>query len=304
MRCKSCSKRQNRVVKDELCSKRHNMATGRIFLFLFKPVVWVVKSFCRTGRMFREALGAVIPLRKATTLWRSRENAWVVVEKMSHDTLSSSLVLCRDEVQQPNPLPESREIDEPAVISARPENTLQEHLVSESDAVAALTGPSQWTLPSHATPEELEGAVAPPSVAPDLQFYQGTDVASRLPRRVMGHIDPSPFAHAKWGKEGDECAICLGVMAAGEHVSDLPGYNQICNHTFHLQCAAEWLTTRVEEGKKGCCPVCNAEIVQPILAVGRRPRAVSSELPFPWVPCIMSLLVLAGIILILYCIVQ
>ena len=231
---------------------------------------------------------------------------------MSHDTLSSSLVLCSGEVQQPNPLAESREIDEPAVaMSVRAENTLEEHLVSESDAAVALAGPSQWTVP-HAPPGDSEGAAAPPSVVLDLQFYQGTDFTSRLPRRVMGHIDQSPFAHAKWGKEGDDCAICLGVMAAGEHVSDLPGLDQICNHTFHLKCAAEWLTTRIEAGKKGCCPVCNAEIVQPILVVGRRPRAVSREPPSPCVRCIMSslcvrcimsMLVLVGITVMLYCIV-
>ena len=220
---------------------------------------------------------------------------------MSHDTLNASLVVFNGEMQQSNPLSASREIDEPAVaISVRPENPWEENLVGESDAVAATAGPPQWT--SHAPPGDPESAVAPPNVVLDLVIYQGTDVASVasvLPRRVMGHIDPSPFAHAKWGKEGDECAICLGVMAAGEHVSDLPGYNQICNHTFHLQCAAEWLTTRVGAGKKGCCPVCNAEIVQPILAVGRRPRAVRREPPFPCVPCIMCMLVIVGIIVII-----
>jgi hypothetical protein len=74
-----------------------------------------------------------------------------------------------------------------------------------------------------------------------------------------------------------------------EHVSDLPGLNQI----------AEWLTTRVEAGKKGCCPVCNAEIIQPILVVGRRPPAVSREPPSPCALCIISMMVIVCSIVIL-----
>ena len=160
-------------------------------------------------------------------------------------------------------------------------------------------------MPPHAPPGDPQGAVPPPSVVLAIQFYTGTDVASVLPRRVMGypndpppsfpHCTGSPAAHVPWGKEGDDCAICLGVMAAGEHVSDLPGRDQVCNHTFHLQCAAAWLTTRVQAGKKGCCPVCNAEIIQPILAVRRRPR-VSREPPSPCALCIMSLLVIVAIV--------
>ena len=146
-----------------------------------------------------------------------------------------------------------------------PENMSEEPLVGRSNEATALTGgPSQWTVPLHAP---LEGATAPPSVVPDLQYYKGSEIASVLPQRTMGSsLHPSPVAHVPWGKEGDECVICLGVMAAGEEVADLPG----CNHTFHLQCAAKWLRTKVGAGRTGCCPVCNAEIFRAALIMQLR----------------------------------
>jgi hypothetical protein len=192
---------------------------------------------------------------------------------MSWDTLSASLVF-NGAMQQPPPRSESREAGEPGVaISVRPEYTSEESLVSGSneptDEAAALAGsPPQWDALLHGPPGDPGGAAAPPSVVLHVQYYSQTlykvsDVASVLPRRVMGS---SPDT---WGEEGDECSICLGVMAAGEHVSDLPP----CYHTFHLQCAADWLKTKVEAGQPGCCPVCNAEILKPVLL--RVPRAGS-----------------------------
>ena len=175
---------------------------------------------------------------------------------MPHDNLTASLVLFIGGMQQPSPPSESRQNFEPGVtvISVRPEHASEEILVGRSDEAPALAGgPSQWVLPMHGSFVNPQGA-APPNVFADVH-YKSSDVSSLLPRRIVGS---SPDT---WGQEGDECVICLGAMAAGEHVSDLPA----CHHTFHLQCAADWLKTRVEAGQLGCCPVCNAEIFRPAL---------------------------------------
>ena len=179
---------------------------------------------------------------------------------MPHDTLTASIVLFVDEMQQPPPPPESREIFELGVaISVRPENTSEELLIGRDGPRAgeapALAGDlSQWALPLHGPFLDPQGVAAPPGICYDVQ-YKTSDLASLLPWRIMGSSLDT------WGKEGDECVICLGMMAAGEEVSDLPA----CYHTFHLQCAADWLKTRVEARKPGCCPVCNAVIFCPVL---------------------------------------
>ena len=148
---------------------------------------------------------------------------------MSHT--NASLVLFDGEMQQVPPPPENCEV---VVISVHPENTQntsEEPLVTGSyEAMALASGPSQRAVPSYGPPGELEREAATPSVVLDIHYQNSTDVASgtetTLPRRIMG--DPASLAHVPWGKEGDECVICLGVMAAGEHVTDLPG----CNHTY------------------------------------------------------------------------
>jgi hypothetical protein len=89
-------------------------------------------------------------------------------------------------------------------------------------------------------------------------------------------------------------------MAAGEHVSDLPA----CYHTFHLQCAADWLKTRVEAGQLGCCPVCNAAIFRPALdnksPAGRRwlrePRLAPHD---PFAICVFKVLAIVFIVTII-----
>ncbi|KAJ1480010.1 hypothetical protein T484DRAFT_1812214 [Baffinella frigidus] len=173
---------------------------------------------------------------------------------MSHATLSSSLVLVNDQIQSP-PRPESCEVDElgVAICISPPENTSEEPLGSDEAGAR-----------SQCPPGDPEGASAPPSVVIDVPptvvqlAFKCSDLASLLPRRIMGS---SLDARLPWGNVGDECVICLGEMAADEEVSDLPP----CNHTFHLQCAVHWLTTNIEAGRPGCCPVCNAEILHPVL---------------------------------------
>ena len=90
----------------------------------------------------------------------------------------------------------------------------------------------------------------------------GTDVASSLPRRIMGSCDPKlvdVVRHAR-GKENDDCVICMEAMVAGDQVTDfLP-----CDHTHHTHCAVEWLTVNLLEGRSGRCPQCKALIMRPI----------------------------------------
>ncbi|KAJ1490418.1 hypothetical protein T484DRAFT_1743552 [Baffinella frigidus] len=129
---------------------------------------------------------------------------------------NATLILANDQMQQHPPRSERCE-DEPGVaISVRPENTSEEPLVGSDVAAALAGGPSQLALPSHGHPGEPEGAADPPSVVlhvpPSvvLHEYKGTDVAdvaSALLRRIMG---TSIDAHLRWGKEGDDCVICLG----------------------------------------------------------------------------------------------
>jgi len=131
---------------------------------------------------------------------------------------------------------------------------------------------------------------------------KGVDIASVLPRRIMGAgIDSSvtwgnecvicmgemaagedaseassPAGSSTslgfsipWGKEGDECVICLGEMVSGEEVSDLPA----CNHTFHVECVTKWLYTKAEAGRSCCCPACNALIAFPAFSDHPQPAA-------------------------------
>ena len=165
---------------------------------------------------------------------------------------------------------------------------------------------------------ELAATGSPSSTALHPQFCQGMGVSAVLPRRVMQHAGEAPAPpRVAWGQEGDECAICLGVMAAGEYVSDLPGLHQTCNHTFHLPCAVQWLTSRVEEGKRGCCPVCNTEVISPIFLVRHQPRAPPGVLsglarvrharvPHACVPhaCVVGVLILMSTALLIYQLLQ
>ncbi|KAJ1477709.1 hypothetical protein T484DRAFT_1820245 [Baffinella frigidus] len=106
-----------------------------------------------------------------------------------------------------------------------------------------------FSMISSIAQEDPEDASAPLSVT----LHVGFDVASALPRRVRGPLLDSSV---------DECVICLGVMAEGEEVTDLPG----CYHTFHLHCVAQWLKTKVQTGRPGCCPACNASVVEPVFS--------------------------------------
>jgi hypothetical protein len=252
---------------------------------------------------------------------------------MPHDAVVSYLLFSNGEVR----VQHQQEQAEPALESREPlpENTPAtretsgEHPPCRADEHGAGAGAADHLVMTIERPSssaervdagvtvavDLAATGSPSSATLHPQFCQGMGVSAVLPRRVMRHTGSAPPPRAAWGQEGDECAICLGVMAAGEYVSDLPGLNQTCNHTFHLPCAIQWLTSRVEEGKKGCCPVCNTEVVSPIFLVRNQPRApgafghiptLDADVPF-WQTrhaCAVSVLMLLAFGLIIYQVIQ
>jgi hypothetical protein len=76
-------------------------------------------------------------------------------------------------------------------------------------------------------------------------------VAKRLPQHVVQHAQTS-----------DDCIICLESITAGDYVATMP----VCGHTFHLQCSAVWLATKLKAGQSATCPICNEEIFKPLRA--------------------------------------
>jgi hypothetical protein len=237
---------------------------------------------------------------------------------MPHRAAVSCLVFSNGEVQvqqqqqqqqQAEPLSEIQE-PLPGNTPSSPTSGEHPHRANEHGAVAAdlvvtveTPASSAGSDPGGTVAVDLAAAVSPSSAALHPQFCQGMGVSAVLPRRVMGHAGEASPPRVAWGQEGDECAICLAMMVAGEYVSDLPGLNQTCNHTFHLTCAIQWLTTRVGEGKKGCCPVCNTEVISPIFLVRSQPRAPHHGLtraPNLWHAYIVCALVLLAATVITY----
>ncbi|KAJ7749236.1 hypothetical protein B0H14DRAFT_2405965 [Mycena olivaceomarginata] len=103
-----------------------------------------------------------------------------------------------------------------------------------------------------ATPE-VEPAPAPP------------------PEPSSSQSAPAPLA---WFDTQLECAICLCEFEKGDKVRVLP-----CHHIFHLAEVDEWLITR-----KKLCPVCKADVTQPLDAqaqVAAEPSTVPSRAVSP-----------------------
>jgi len=233
---------------------------------------------------------------------------------MPHDAAVSYLVLSNGEVQVH--VPQHQQVEPPSENQEPlPENTAAARETSGADRlVVTVEGPSSsaggvypgTSAPDHPAAVDLAATVSPSSAALHPQFCQDLGVSAVLPRRVMQRAGEAPPPRVAWGQEGDECSICLGVMAAGEQVSDLPGLNQTCNHTFHLACAVRWLTTRVEEGKKGSCPVCNTEVISPIFLVRSQPPTPEASGPtrtrrsLSWHACTVCVLILLSVGLITY----
>eukprot|EP00286_Rhodomonas_abbreviata_P017720 CAMPEP_0181319832 /NCGR_PEP_ID=MMETSP1101-20121128/17788_1 /TAXON_ID=46948 /ORGANISM="Rhodomonas abbreviata, Strain Caron Lab Isolate" /LENGTH=237 /DNA_ID=CAMNT_0023427471 /DNA_START=134 /DNA_END=847 /DNA_ORIENTATION=- len=107
-----------------------------------------------------------------------------------------------------------------------------------------------------------------PSVDPvEGKLYLSLDVGSILEKhRIMNEqalnfIDRSTHSvTAIMGGSHEECTICLEPMAEGHLVSSLP-----CKHTFHYECISQWLKEKLMTGRTGCCPMCNLQIIIPVM---------------------------------------
>mmetsp|Transcript_1069 Transcript_1069/g.2500 ORF Transcript_1069/g.2500 Transcript_1069/m.2500 type:complete len:237 (+) Transcript_1069:114-824(+) len=111
-------------------------------------------------------------------------------------------------------------------------------------------------------------ASPPPTDAQMGKIYMSLDVGAILEKHriqneeALTYIDRSTHSvPAQTTRELEECMICLEDMAPGHLVSSLP-----CNHTFHYECIANWLQTKLMSGNTGCCPSCNLRIIVPVIA--------------------------------------
>lgn len=75
--------------------------------------------------------------------------------------------------------------------------------------------------------------------------------------------------HQAWHESQVECAICLSDFVKGDTVRILP-----CHHIFHLDEVDAWLIHR-----KKLCPICKADVTQPLLKPGPREHSVPAEEP-------------------------
>jgi hypothetical protein len=83
---------------------------------------------------------------------------------------------------------------------------------------------------------------------------------------------PSAKAGGTW--VGEACSICLSEMACDDDICALPS----CDHCFHAQCAARWLSSA-----KATCPLCGTEVLEHFMRVA--PVGESDSLCSTDTPC-------------------
>jgi len=99
----------------------------------------------------------------------------------------------------------------------------------------------------------------------------GTDIKSWLPRQTWMNAatraqcagvdcsQPSTPSAADATMRGVECPICLDELVEGDLVSRFK-----CSHSMHFECAITWLSSRIQQGQVGTCPMCNSVVVAPV----------------------------------------
>jgi len=111
----------------------------------------------------------------------------------------------------------------------------------DANAVAEVVADTHLEegLPTKKAPGDLSAELQPVEVEVE-------DASTSLPI-----ITP---VNQPWFESQQECAICLSEFAKGDKVRVLP-----CHHIFHLSEVDEWLIQR-----KKLCPVCKADVTQPL----------------------------------------
>jgi hypothetical protein len=149
----------------------------------------------------------------------------------------------------------------------------------------------------HESTEDPYAEPAPPSASDEQQQPQSPSTTSEpeptsVPEPDKDDVDASatpstsqPAAPLAWFDTQLECAICLSEFEKGDKVRVLP-----CHHIFHLVEVDEWL---IQRKKLVCfflplcpkinfvvqCPVCKADVTQPLGAPAEEAPAARATSP-------------------------
>ncbi|KAF8775424.1 hypothetical protein HU200_004847 [Digitaria exilis] len=107
-------------------------------------------------------------------------------------------------------------------------------------------------LPSYSS----SSSSAPPGTAGDEAAAAGLDDAAIAGLPVTLYRRPAGVDAADDDDAAQCCAICLGELAEGDKVKEMPR----CRHGFHPECVDAWLRARAS------CPLCRASLLAAAVA--------------------------------------